>query len=79
MGMNTAIKEMLIENTVKPISFAPSRAVDRCHPMFQVPRNVFHNDDSVVNDEAARDRKSHQRQVVERVAAQIHHAAGTDE
>ncbi len=39
-------------------------------------RDVLEHDDRVVHHEAGRDRERHQRQVVQAVAAQIHHAEG---
>src|ERR1035437_3829452 len=42
-------------------------------------RDVFDHHDRVVNDEAGRNRKRHQREVVEAVAEQVHHAEGSDQ
>ena len=42
-------------------------------------RDVFENHDGIVHDEPGGDGQGHQRQVVEAVTAQIHHAEGPDE
>ena len=68
IGMNTAISEMLMESTVKPIPRHPAGPPHGRHPVFQVPRDVFHDDDRVVYHEAAGDGERHQRQIVERVS-----------
>ena len=78
--MKTATSEMLIDRTVNPISFAPDqRRLQRRHSLFEMTRDVFDDDDRIVHDEARRDRQRHQRQVVETVATQIHHAERADQ
>ena len=70
IGMNTAISEMLIEMTVKPISLgALHRRLEWGHALLQVARDVFDHHDRVVHHEAGRDGQRHQREVVEAVAA----------
>ena len=45
------------------------------HPLahLHVPDDVLQHDDGVVHDEADRKRQGHQREVVQRIAEQIHH------
>ena len=79
-GMKTAISEMLMVKTVKPISSrALQRRGDGRHAVFQMPRDVFHHHDGIVHHEAGRDGQRHQREVVEAVAEQIHHRASADQ
>ena len=71
MGMKTAISEMLIEKTVKPISRAPcSAACVRAHSLLEVARDVLHHHDGVVHHEAGGDGQRHEREIVEAVAAE---------
>ena len=78
--MNTATSERLIDSTVKPISRAPrSAACSGGRPALQVARDVLEHDDGVVDDEAGRDGERHQRQIVEAVAEQVHHAERADQ
>ena len=80
MGMNTAISEMLMEKTVKPISCAPwSAAVKGVMPVLEVAGDVFHDHDGVVHDEAGGDGEGHQREVVDAVTEQVHDGEGADE
>ena len=80
MGMKTAISEMLMEKTVKPISLAPSSAASIwLHALFQVARDVFHHHDGVIDDKAGRDGQRHERKIVEAVTAQVHHRERADE
>src|ERR1700750_1890681 len=68
IGMNTAMSEVLIEKTVKPISRAPRSAASSGRipasrgpdPRLEVGRDVLDDDDGVVDDEAGRDGQSHQ-------------------
>ena len=65
-GMNTAISEMLMVNTVKPISCAPlSAACEGRHPLLQVARDVFDDHDGVVHHKSGGDGQRHQREIVE--------------
>ena len=80
MGIKTAISDMLMEKTVKPISCAPlsaaakgSMPASRWRVMFSMTTMAS----STTNPVAMV--KRHQRQVVERVAEQIHHGEGSDE
>ena len=78
--MNTATSETLIESTVKPISRAPrSAASHRRMPSLEMPRDVLDHHDRIVDDKARGDRQRHQRQVVEAVAEQVHHAERADQ
>ena len=80
IGMKTATSEMLMENTVKPISRAPLRAASHGrHAVLQVAGDVFHDDDGVVHDEAGGDGQCHQREIVEAEAEQVHHRERADQ
>ena len=80
MGMKTATSEMLMESTVKPISLAPCRAASiGGMPVFEVAGDVLDDHDGVVHHEAGGDGQRHQRQIVEAVAQQVHHAEGADQ
>ena len=77
IGMNTAISEMLIDITVKPISAAPvQRGLHRRHALLDVARDIFDHHDRVVHHESGRDGQRHQREIVHAVAEQIQHAEG---
>ena len=77
--MKTAMSEMLIERTVKPISRAPTSAASSGRmPSLEVARDVLDHDDGVVDHEAGRDGERHQRQVVEAVAEELHDAERAD-
>jgi len=52
---------------------------ERFHAGFNVARDVFDNDDGVVHDETRRDGKGHEGEIVEAVAAEIHHAERANE
>ena len=80
MGMNTAISDVLIDSTVKPISCEPfSAASSGRHPLLEVAGDVFDHHDGIVHDETGGDRQRHQREVIHRVAQQIHHAERADQ
>ena len=65
-GMKTAISEMLIDMTVKPISRAPLMAdCSGVVPASRWRKDIFHHDDRVIDDEADGNRHRHQRQIVE--------------
>ena len=79
-GISTAISDTVSDMIVKPICSAPlSAAASGVSPCFDVAGDVFDHDDRVVDDEAGRNRQRHQRQVVEAVAEQVHHAEGADQ
>ena len=79
-GMNTAASDSVIERMVKPISRAPSRAAcSRVFAHLHVADDVLQHHDGVVHHEADRQRQRHQREVVERVAQQVHHGEGADD
>ena len=74
-GISTAMSETVSEMIVKPICSDPRRAA--CHrrvALFDEPRDVLGHHDRIVHDEARGDGEGHERQVVEAVAEQIHHA-----
>ena len=79
-GMNTAISDSVSEMTVKPISRAPRSAASSGDlAVLDVAHDVLDHDDGVVDHEAGADGQRHQRQVVEREAAEPHHAEGRDQ
>src|SRR5258708_3356714 len=49
------------------------------HATFDVTSNVLDDHDGIVNDKARRNRQSHERQIVQAVMAQIHHAKRADQ
>ena len=65
---------------VKPICSLPLSAarIGRL-AFFDVARDVLDHHDGVVDHEAGGDGERHQREVVERVAEQVHHAEGADD
>ena len=80
MGMNTAISEVLMESTVNPISREPrKRGLQRRQSLLEIAGDVFDDHDGVVHDEAGGDGQRHQREIVDRVAQQVHHAKGADQ
>src|ERR1700719_3327606 len=58
MGINTAMSEVLMERTVKSISFAPSIVAAN----------------GVVDDKAGGDGNRHDRTIVQTIAEQVHHS-----
>ncbi len=44
-----------------------------------MPRDVFDDDDRVVDDESRRNRQGHQRKIVQTVACQIHKAESANQ
>ena len=80
MGMNTAMSDRLIDRTVKPTSRTPEqRRLETGHARLDVPRDVLHHDDGVVDDKPGRDGQRHQREIVQAVVQQVHSAEGADE
>ena len=78
--MKTAISDMLMVKTVKPISFAPfSAAANGSIPssIWRVMFSITTMASSTTNPVEMV--KRHQRKVVETVAAEIHHRKGADE
>ena len=55
------------------------RGLERRLALLAIARDVFDDDDGVVHDEAGGDRQGHERQVVEAVPQQVHHAERPDE
>ena len=58
---------------------AAKGGLHRRQSVFHVTGDVFQNDDGVIDDEAGGDGQRHQRQQVEAVAEQVHHAEGADD
>ena len=80
IGMKTAASEIVIDRIVKPISRrAVHRRLERLLAHLHVPDDVLQHDDRVVDDEADGERERHQREVVERVAAEVHHGERADD
>ena len=55
------------------------RGLDGGVALFEMAGDVLHDDDGVVHDEAAGDGEGHEREVVEREAADVHDGTGADE
>ena len=58
---------------------AAKRRLQARHAFFHVAGDVFHHHDRVVDHEAGGDGQRHQRENVEAVAEQIHHAEGAED
>ena len=79
-GISTAISETVSETMVKPICPAPfSAASSGDSPSSMIARDVLDHHDGVVDHEAGGDGQRHQRQVVQAVAQQVHHAERADQ
>ena len=79
-GMNTATSEIVIETMVKPTSLEPmKRRLDRFLAVLDVAHDVLEHDDGVVDDETDGERQRQQRDVVDRMAEQIHAGEGADD
>ncbi len=79
-GMNTAISDVLMVRTVKPISLAPlSAASVGGIPHFQIAGDILHDHDGVIHHEAGGDGQRHQGEIVQAVVQQIHHGEGADQ
>ncbi len=79
-GMSTATSETVSETMVKPICpGAFQRGFERRHSFFKEAADVLDHHDGVIDHETGGDGERHQRQVVERVAEQVHHGKGADE
>jgi len=52
MGINTAISETLIDNTVSDFAGSLHRGFERRIPCFQIPCDVFDHDDGVIHTKA---------------------------
>ena len=58
--MKTAMREVLMESTVKPISLEPPhRCIERLVAHLQVTADIFDDNDRVVDDEAGGDGERH--------------------
>ena len=78
--MKTAMSEMLMVKTVKPISCAPfHRRVEGGHALLNIAGDVLHDHDGVVDHEAGGDGQGHERKVIQAIAEQIHHREGADQ
>ena len=66
-------------NREADLAGALERSLRRVHPLFEVAVHVLDDDDSIVDDEANRDRQRHQRQIVEAVAELVEHPKGADQ
>ena len=79
-GMSTAMSETVSDMMVKPICSLPLSAarIGRL-AFFDVARDVLDHHDGVVHHEAGGDGERHEREVVEAVAQQVHHAEGADD
>ena len=55
------------------------RGLHRRIALLHEAKNVFDDHDRIIHDEADRDGHSHEREIVERVVAEIHHAKGAGE
>src|SRR5262249_9097902 len=53
--------------------------VEGFNSLFQMPNDVFDDDDGVVDDEAGRDGERHEGEIVDAVAAEVHDAESADE
>ena len=74
------MSETVREIIVKPICSEPlSAASSGDIAFFDVTADVFDHDDGVVDDETGGDGERHERKVVERVAAEVHHAKSADD
>ena len=79
-GISTAISEIVSETIVNPICSEPFKAArQRIVAFFDVADDVLDHDDGVIHDEARGNRQRHQRQVIQAVAGQIHHAERADQ
>ena len=79
-GMNTATSDRLMETTVKPTSRAPEqRRAHARHARLDMPGRVLHDHDGIVDHESRRDGERHQREIVERIAEEVHRAEGADQ
>src|SRR5580704_1421239 len=80
MTMETRMAvERVMANSRKRRPTIPPMSSKGIHARFEVAGDVFHDDDGVVNDEAGGDRESHEREVIQTVAAEIHDGEGADE
>ena len=79
-GMNTATSDTVIDRMVKPISPLPfSAASNGRHALLDVADDVLEHDDGVVDHQAHRQGQRQQRDVVDRIAEQIHGAESRDD
>ena len=79
IGMKTAISEMLMDKTVKPISLpAEERQQKAAHPPRGGREMLRHHHDGIVNHNRRRNRQGHQREIVDAYPRK-HHGEGTDQ
>ena len=79
-GISTAISETVSDTMVNPICSAPfNAACSGRSPGLDVAGDVLDHHDGVIHHKAGRNRQRHQREVVQAVAEQVHHAEGADQ
>ena len=64
------------EDCKSNLACSPERSFDRGESPLEIARNVFDHHDGVVYNEAGGNREGHQREVIDGVAQQVHHAEG---
>src|SRR5579885_2296946 len=74
MGIKTATREALIERTVKPISRALQGSSEGVPSRFQITGDVFNDYDGIVHHKTRGNGEGHEREVINAVAQQVHHA-----
>ena len=67
------------QNCESNFTRAAQRRFHHSFAHLHVPHDVFEHHDRVVHHEAHRKRQRHQRQIVDRVAQQIHNGEGADD
>ena len=78
--MSTAISETVErDDRETDLLRTLQRGFKRRLAVLDEPRDVFDHHDGVVHHEAGGDGQGHQRQIVQAVAQQVHHAEGADE
>ena len=79
-GMNTAISDTRErDHREADLLGAGERRVERLFAVLHVADDVLDHDDRIVDHEAGADGQRHQRKIVEREAAEPHHAERGDE
>jgi hypothetical protein len=73
IGMKIALKDSVMDRTVKLISLAPRKAATVCGlAVFEVPHGVLQHDHGVVYKQSDRQSQGHERQVVEAETKHVH-------
>ena len=79
-GMKTAIeREADGNNGESNLARAFERGLQRRLALLDEAHDVFDHDDRVIDHETGRNRQRHEREIVEAVAAEPHHAEGARE